>query len=93
MVYIGVDLHRKKSQVAAMDQDGKLGLVADLLAELGIPAHMAHPSATKALRAVPTIARCDCRAEEDLVIGSALNCRLDGRSRALPCLAIPVEDY
>ncbi len=24
MVYIGVDLHRKKSQVAALDQDGKL---------------------------------------------------------------------
>jgi predicted NBD/HSP70 family sugar kinase len=26
MVYIGVDLHRKKSQVAAIDQDGKLVL-------------------------------------------------------------------
>jgi hypothetical protein len=24
MVYIGVDLHRKKSQVAALDQDGNL---------------------------------------------------------------------
>lgn len=24
MVYIGVDLHRKKSQVAALDQDGQL---------------------------------------------------------------------
>jgi len=84
MVYIGVDLHRKKSQVAAIDQDGKLALnrkvrtgpaelqqlfdelrpqpievafeatfgwgwFADLLAELGIPAHMAHPLATKAI--------------------------------------------
>ena len=26
MVYIGVDLHRKKSQVGAIDQDGKLVL-------------------------------------------------------------------
>ncbi len=84
MVYIGVDLHRKKSQVAAIDVDGKLvfnrkvrtgpaelrqlidelrpqpievafeatfgwGWFADLLAELGIPAHMAHPLATKAI--------------------------------------------
>jgi transposase len=84
MVYIGVDLHRKKSQVAAIDPDGKLlfnrkirtgpaemqqlidelrpqpiqvafeatfgwGWFADLLAELGIPAHMAHPLATKAI--------------------------------------------
>src|SRR5712691_11968812 len=84
MVYIGVDLHRKKSQVAAIDHDGKLvlnrkvrtgpgelqqlfdelrpqpievafeatfgwGWFADLLAELGIPAHMAHPLATKAI--------------------------------------------
>src|ERR1700737_2153651 len=84
MVYIGVDLHRKRSQVAAIDQDGKLvlnrkirtgpgelqqlfdqlrpqpievafeatfgwGWFADLLAELGIPAHMAHPLATKAI--------------------------------------------
>jgi transposase len=84
MVYIGVDLHRNKSQVAAIDQHGKLllnrkvrtgpgemqqlidelrpqpievafeatfgwGWFADLLAELGIPAHMAHPLATKAI--------------------------------------------
>src|SRR2546428_3678155 len=84
MVYIGVDLHRKKSQVAAIDQDGKLALnrkvrtgpaelqqlfdelrpqpievafeatfgwgwFADLLADAGIPAHMAHPLATKAI--------------------------------------------
>src|SRR5579872_2894193 len=84
MVYIGVDLHRKKSQVAAIDQEGNLvlnrkvrsepgelqqlldelrpqpievafeatfgwGWFADLLAELGIPAHMAHPLATKAI--------------------------------------------
>jgi transposase len=84
MVYIGVDLHRKKSQVAALDQDGKLvfnrkvrtgpaemqqlidelrpqpievafeatfgwGWFADLLAELGVPAHMAHPLKTKAV--------------------------------------------
>jgi transposase len=84
MVYIGVDLHRKKSQIAALDQDGNLvfnrkvrtgpgemqqlidelrpqpievafeatfgwGWFADLLAELGIPAHMAHPLATKAV--------------------------------------------
>ena len=84
MVYIGVDLHRNMSQVAAIDQAGKLllnrkvrtgpaeiqqlidelrpqpievafeatygwGWFADLLAELGIPAHMAHPLATKAI--------------------------------------------
>jgi transposase len=84
MVYIGVDLHRKKSQVAAIDEDGRLvlnrkvrsgpgemqqlidelrpqpiqvafeatfgwGWFADLLAEVGIPAHMAHPLATKAI--------------------------------------------
>ena len=84
MVYIGVDLHRKKSQVAAIEEDGRLvlnrkvrtgpgemqqlidelrpqplqvafeatfgwGWFADLLAELGIPAHMAHPLATKAI--------------------------------------------
>lgn len=84
MVYIGVDLHRKRSQVAAIDQEGKLvlnrkvrtgpgellqlidelrpqpiqvafeatfgwGWFADLLADLGIPAHMAHPLATKAI--------------------------------------------
>ncbi len=84
MVCIGVDLHRKKSQVAALDQDGNLvfnrkvstgpaemqqlidelrpqpiqvafeatfgwGWFADLLAELGVPAHMAHPLKTKAV--------------------------------------------
>lgn len=84
MVYIGVDLHRKRSQVAALDQEGKLlfnrkvstgpaamqqvidelrpqaievafeatfgwGWFADQLAELGVPAHMAHPLATKAV--------------------------------------------
>src|SRR6266852_6766781 len=84
MVYIGVDLHRKKSQVAAIDQDGKVvlnrkirtgpaemqqlidelrpqpiqvafeatfgwGWFADLLSELGIESHMAHPLATKAI--------------------------------------------
>jgi transposase len=86
MVYIGVDLHRKRSQVAAVDQDGKLlfnrsvatesmdllrvlgeiedrqpqvafeatfgwGWFADLLADAGVPAHMAHPLATKAIAA------------------------------------------
>ncbi len=84
MVYIGVDLHRKKTQVAAIDERGGLvfnrkvrtdpgelqllidelrpqpvevafeatfgwGWFADLLAELGIPAHMAHPLTTKAI--------------------------------------------
>ena len=84
MVYIGVDIHRKRSQVAAIDEDGRLvlnrkvrtgpgemqqlidelrpqpievafeatfgwGWFADLLTELGIPAHMAHPLATKAI--------------------------------------------
>jgi len=84
MVYIGVDLHRKKSQIAAIDEDGRLvlnrkvrtgpgemhqlidelrpqpiqvafeatfgwGWFADLLSELGIEAHMAHPLATKAI--------------------------------------------
>lgn len=84
MVYIGVDLHRKVSQVAALKPDGELlwnrrirsrpeefvrifgdleaqpaevafeatdgwGWFADLLAELGLPAHMAHPKATKAI--------------------------------------------
>jgi transposase len=84
MVYIGVDLHRKKSQVAAIDESGGLifnrkvrtdpgelqqlidelrpqpvevafeatfgwGWFADLLAELGVPAHMAHPLTTKAI--------------------------------------------
>ncbi len=84
MVYIGVDLHRKKSQIAAIDEDGRLvlnrkvrtgpgemqqlidelrpqpiqvafeatfgwGWFADLLSEVGIEAHMAHPLATKAI--------------------------------------------
>jgi transposase len=86
MVYIGVDLHRKRSQVAALDEKGEVlfnrgvataplellkvlgeagtgpmevafeatfgwGWFADLLAEAGIPAHMAHPLATKAISA------------------------------------------
>lgn len=86
MVYIGVDLHRKVSQVAALKADGELlwnrrirsrpddfvrifgdlpepplgvafeatygwGWFADLLAELGLPAHMSHPTATKAISA------------------------------------------
>lgn len=86
MVYIGVDLHRKRSQVAAVDQAGQLllsrriatdprqfvrlfgelapqpvevafeatfgwGWFADLLAEAGIPAHLAHPLRTKAISA------------------------------------------
>jgi transposase len=84
MVYIGIDLHRKRSQVAALDESGELlfnrrvatradelfsafgdvgekpvevvfeatfgwGWLADLLAEAGIPTHMAHPLATKAI--------------------------------------------
>ncbi|TMG38231.1 MAG: IS110 family transposase [Chloroflexi bacterium] len=84
MVYIGVDLHRKVSQVAALDSGGQLlcnrrirsrpdefvrifgeleplpaevafeatygwGWFADLLTDLGYPAHMAHPLATKAI--------------------------------------------
>ena len=84
MLYVGVDLHRKSSQVAVMDQEGSLllnrkvisdreellrvfgevghsqalevafeatygwGWFADLLADVGIPAHMVHPKATKA---------------------------------------------
>ena len=86
MVYIGVDLHRKVSQVAALTSSGELlwnrrirsrpeefvrtfgdlreppagvafeatygwGWFADLLAELGLPAHMSHPTATKAISA------------------------------------------
>ena len=78
MVYIGIDLHRKRSQVAALDGKGELlfnrrvatrpdelfkaigaageepvevvfeatfgwGWLADMLAEAGIPTHMAHP--------------------------------------------------
>lgn len=84
MVYIGVDLHRKRSHVVALDQAGEVllsrrigsrpdeflrifgelgaeplevafeatfgwGWLADLLADAGIPAHMAHPLATKAI--------------------------------------------
>jgi transposase len=84
MLYVGVDLHRKRSQVAVLDQAGELilnrgtatsaddlfrvfgevggepmevafeatfgwGWFADLLADAGIPAHMAHPLATKAI--------------------------------------------
>jgi transposase len=84
MVYIGIDLHRKRSQVAALDGNGELlfnrrvatradelfkaigaaggepvevvfeatfgwGWLADMLAEAGIPTHMAHPLATKAI--------------------------------------------
>jgi transposase len=84
MVYIGVDLHRKVSQVAALDSNGDVlwnrrirsrpqefvsvfgeleaqpagvafeatygwSWFADLLADLGLPAHMAHPLATKAI--------------------------------------------
>jgi transposase len=86
MVYIGVDLHRKRSQLAAVNEEGELlfnrnvpseslellrvlgevqdrepqvafeatygwGWFADLLADAGIPAHMAHPLATKAIAA------------------------------------------
>lgn len=84
MVYIGVDLHRKRSHVAALRHDGEQilscridstpeaflrifgeldaepvevafeatygwGWFADLLADAGVPAHMAHPLATKAI--------------------------------------------
>lgn len=84
MVYIGVDLHRKRSQLAAMDEAGELlfnrsipsesraflrvfgelapepielafeatigwGWFADLLADAGVEAHMAHPLATRAI--------------------------------------------
>lgn len=86
MVYLGVDLHRKVSQVVALDQAGEVvltrrfgndraeflrvfgelepepievafeatygwGWFADLLADAGVPAHMAHPLATKAIAA------------------------------------------
>jgi len=86
MVYVGVDLHRKRSHVVALDAAGevvvsrRIGNVpsqflrifgelqsqpiqvvfqatygwswfADLLADAGIPAHMAHPLATKAISA------------------------------------------
>jgi transposase len=84
MVYVGVDLHRKRSHVVALDGAGDVlasrridndpgeflrifgelepqplevafeatlgwGWFADLLADAGIPAHMAHPLATKAI--------------------------------------------
>jgi hypothetical protein len=84
MVYVGVDLHRKRSHVVALDDGGGVllnrridtrpdqllrvfgelepeplevafeatlgwGWFADLLADAGIPAHMAHPLATKAI--------------------------------------------
>src|SRR5712691_7504008 len=86
MVYLGVDLHRKRSVVPALVEDGTLMLsrriasrpedfqrifgrlepwsisvafeatyawswFADLLADAGIEAHMAHPLATKAIAA------------------------------------------
>jgi hypothetical protein len=86
MVCVGVDLHRKRSQVVALDPAGGVVLsrrignapaeflrifgeleprpievafeatdgwswFADLLADAGIPAHMAHPLATKAISA------------------------------------------
>ena len=83
MLYVGVDLHRRTSRIAALDDSGKLayqrtvpsdrasvtealdrvgrpaevvfeatwgwGWMADLLEELGIPAHMAHPLQTRAI--------------------------------------------
>ncbi len=86
MVYLGVDLHRKRSVVTALAEDGTVMLsrrisscpedfqrvfgelepwsisvafeatygwfwFADLLADAGIEAHMAHPLATKAISA------------------------------------------
>jgi transposase len=86
MVYLGVDLHRKRSVVTALAEDGTVMLsrriasrpeafqrvfgeleprslsvvfeatygwswFADLLADAGIEAHMAHPLATKAIAA------------------------------------------
>jgi transposase len=86
MVYVGVDLHRKRSHVVALDPAGAVVLsrrignapvefwrifgelepqpievvfeatygwswFADLLADAGIAAHMAHPLATKAISA------------------------------------------
>src|SRR5215831_15066384 len=86
MVYVGIDLHRKRSHLTALDESGELvlsrrvlsqpaeilrvfgelspqpmevafeatfgrGWLADLLADAGIPAHMAHPLATKAIAA------------------------------------------
>ena len=85
MLYVGVDLHRKASQLAVVDKQGGLlynrrvpthreemlrvfgevgreqalevafeatygwGWFADLLEDVGIPAHMAHPRANKAI--------------------------------------------
>ncbi len=87
MLYVGIDLHRKSSQLAVVDGNGELvrthrvqsrpadvwrvfgelprdepveavfeatfgyGWLADLLADAGVPAHMAHPLATKAIAA------------------------------------------
>jgi transposase len=87
MLYVGIDLHRKSSQLAVVDGNGVLvrtrrvqsrpvdvwrvfgelprdepveavfeatfgyGWLADLLADAGVPAHMAHPLATKAIAA------------------------------------------
>jgi transposase len=86
MVYVGIDVHRKQSHLAALGEDGRVvlsrrvrtcpeeflrvfgelepeplevvfestfgwGWLADLLADAGIPAHMAHPLATKAIAA------------------------------------------
>lgn len=86
MVYIRIDVHRKQSHLAALDEAGQellsrrvwsrpeeflrifgelepepmevafestfgWGWLADLLADAGIPAHMAHPLATKAIAA------------------------------------------
>ncbi len=85
MLYVGVDLHRKASQLAVVDEKGELicnrrvlsdreemlrvfgevgrdqalevafeatygwGWFADLLEDVGIPTHMAHPRANKAI--------------------------------------------
>ena len=84
MVYLGIDIHRKRSHVVAVSQEGERllsrrvqsspaglwrvfgefeaqplevafestfgwGWLADLLADADIPAHMAHPLATKAI--------------------------------------------
>ena len=88
MVDVGVDLHRKRSHVVALDPAGEVVVsrrignapaeflrifgelepgpievvfeatygwswFADLLADAGIPAHMAHPLATKAISPRP----------------------------------------
>lgn len=83
MVYVGIDVHRKRSQVAVLDEGGTQlfnrnfencsrdlrevldelepgtgiafeaaygwGWLADMLEELGLEAHLAHPSACKAI--------------------------------------------